>query len=62
MQKLITSKSREGFEKQVNELMKQGYTVVPGTLAIAVSSGQNCTNESYGIVLTDDRAGEFEVR
>jgi hypothetical protein len=36
-QKLITHHSRDGFDREVNELLAEGWRVIPGTLVCAIT-------------------------
>lgn len=38
MQKFVASNDRLDFDQKVNELLKSGYKVVPGTLTVVLSN------------------------
>lgn len=57
-QQIVVDKKMNDFESRVNMLLKSGWTVVPGTMAIGVSScmndvfkGESVVDSRYAIVL-----------
>lgn len=50
-QKLITHHTRHLFDREVNDQMKEGWKVVPGTLVCAVCPNGNDTIERWAVVL-----------
>lgn len=57
MQKLVTGVERPSFDREVNNLLNDGWNVVPGTLAVAVcwdTSTPQCLRERWAVVLSKD--------
>lgn len=58
-QYLVTSSSRGNWANEVNRLLKEGWMVVPGTMAISTAS--TATNNRYSTQLMLETNSEFAV-
>ncbi len=55
MQWLITSDNRVQFEERVNDLLANGWKVVPTTLVAAISGTEVQSRERFLVVLEEAR-------
>jgi hypothetical protein len=52
MQTLVVSNNKDDFERRVNEKLREGYSVVPGTLSVRLERQSDyMTQARYALVV-----------
>ena len=50
--KVLYDNDNEDFEKQINDLLKKGWTLLPETYQSRIARGQYSTSHMYSVLMT----------